>query len=157
MVHSHPVLALFNSDTLHCFVSDSFTTWHSTENRTKLLFTSIFCLELTISLTNFMKFGYFLNLIYNRVIIQKIVFETRYSYSKFLVMPFRVINAQYSGHVIIIFSLFMIKFIRIFLVYDILIYSQSNSKHAKFLRFLLQTLHSSSRTASYHAEKVWVS
>ena len=39
-------------------------------------------------------------LICSRIIIQKTVFKTTYGYSKFLVMPFRVINAHRSEFVI---------------------------------------------------------
>jgi len=64
-----------------------------------------------------MKLRYLLNLICDRVIIQKAAFNTLYGYFNFLVMPFRVISVQYSELVIIQFSLIMINLIRVFYIY----------------------------------------
>ena len=39
------------------------------------------------------------------------------------------------------FSLFMLSLIRVFLIFDILVYSWGNGKYVARLRILLQTLH----------------
>jgi len=80
-------------------------------------------------------------LIYSRVIIQKSVFRILHGYSIFLAMSFRVSNTQNSEIFNYRSSLFMLSLIRVFLIFDILVYSWDNDKLMVRLRILLQTLH----------------
>ena len=121
MVHSYPILALFDSSTSHCLYRVSITALHSdrpyhyTRNvnmkwifrfRTSVRHSyGIFYLcysrndhDLSYQLHGARIFSEF---IWSQVTIQKTIFKTLYGYYKLLIILFRVINIQHSELVII--------------------------------------------------------
>ena len=74
--------------------------------------------------------------------VPKTAFRRRYGLYEFLVMPFGLINAPTAFMDLMnrVFQLYLDRFVIVFFIDDILVYSGSLEEHSEHLRIVLQTL-----------------
>ncbi|GJW78653.1 putative reverse transcriptase domain-containing protein [Tanacetum coccineum] len=90
--------------------------------------------------------------------IPKIAFRTHYGHYKFLVMPFRLTNAQavFMDLMNRVCKPYLDKFVIVF-IDDILIYSKSKEEHAKHLKLILELLKKRELDAKFSKFEFWLS
>ena len=89
--------------------------------------------------------------------VLKTAFGTRYEHYEFLVMPFGLTNAPavFMDLMIRIFRPYLDRFVVVF-IDNILIYSCDETKHAKHLRIVLQTLREKQLYAKFSKCEFWL-
>ncbi|KAG8499117.1 hypothetical protein CXB51_005526 [Gossypium anomalum] len=89
--------------------------------------------------------------------VPKTAFRTRYGHYEFLLMPFRLTNAPAILMDLMnpIFRQYLDRFVVVF-IDDILIYSRDETKHAKHLRLVLQTLREKQLYAKFSKCEFWL-